>query len=44
VVDWVLEQGGTVHRWSARGASFDDAFRTALWGTARLLSESGEAQ
>lgn len=42
VVDWALEQGGAVHRWSVRGVSFDDAFRTALWGAARLLSESGE--
>ncbi|MBS1165679.1 MAG: hypothetical protein H6R00_1704 [Proteobacteria bacterium] len=42
VVDWALEEGGTVHRWSVRGVSFDDAFRTALWGAARLLSESGE--
>lgn len=42
VATWALEQGGTVHRWSVRGVSFDDAFRTALWGAARLLSESGE--
>ncbi len=44
VADWALEQGGTVHRWSVRGVSFDDAFRTALRGAARLLSGSGEAQ
>ncbi|WP_370677064.1 DUF2066 domain-containing protein [Pleomorphomonas sp. PLEO] len=44
IANWALEQGGAVHRWSVRGVSFDDAFRTALWGAARLLSESGEAQ
>lgn len=44
VVDWALAEGGTVHRWSVRGVSFDDAFRTALWGSARLLSGRGEAQ
>jgi uncharacterized protein len=44
VANWALEQGGAVHRWSVRGVSFDDAFRTALWGAARLLSESGEAR
>lgn len=42
VADWALEQGGAVHRWSVRGVSFDDAFRVALWGAARLLSGSGE--
>ncbi len=42
VADWALEQGGAVHHWSVRGVSFDDAFRTALRGAARLLSESGE--
>lgn len=42
VADWELVEGGAVHRWSVRGVSFDDAFRTALWGAARLLSGSGE--
>ena len=44
VADWALEEGGTVHRWSVRGVSFDDAFRTALRGAARILSGSGEPQ
>ena len=44
VADWALEAGGAVHRWSVRGVSFDDAFRTALRGAARILSGSGEPQ
>ncbi|MCM5557596.1 DUF2066 domain-containing protein [Pleomorphomonas sp. JP5] len=42
VADWALETGGAVHRWSVRGVSFDDAFRVALKGAARILSGSGE--
>jgi hypothetical protein len=44
LADWALEQGGVTHRWSVRGVSFDDAFRTALTGAARVLSGSGEAR
>lgn len=42
VADWHLLENGREHRWQIRGVSFDEAFRNALRGTARILSGNGE--
>lgn len=42
VAEWRLGYGGREHRWAIRGVSFDDAFRYAVRGAARILSGNGE--
>ena len=42
VSDWHLLENGREHRWEIRRVSFDDAFRNAMRGTARILSGNGE--
>jgi hypothetical protein len=41
VSDWRLSFNGTVHGWRKEGGSFDQAFRTAVTGAARILSGNG---
>ena len=38
---WRLVSGGQDHTWSIRNVSFDDAFRSALRGSAQILSGNG---
>jgi uncharacterized protein len=42
VVNWRLELNGRRHRWSVSGVNYDEAFRNAVRGAARVLSGSGE--
>jgi uncharacterized protein len=42
VVNWRLAVNGRRHRWSVSGVNYDEAFRNAVRGTARLLSGKGE--
>jgi hypothetical protein len=41
VAVWSLEAGGRRYRWSVRGVNYDEAFRNAVRGAARVLSGSG---
>lgn len=41
IADWRIDLGGKPYRWQIRGVSFDDAFRNAIRGTARVLSGNG---
>jgi uncharacterized protein len=42
VVGWSLEESGRWHHWSVSGVNYDEAFRNALRGAARVLSGNGE--
>ncbi|MGC2074655.1 MAG: DUF2066 domain-containing protein [Xanthobacteraceae bacterium] len=42
VAGWGLEESGRWHRWSVRGVNYDEAFRNAVRGAARVLSGNGE--
>jgi len=39
---WNLEASGRRYRWSVRGVNYDEAFRNAVRGAARVLSGSGK--
>lgn len=41
---WRLDAGGRSLRWQVSGVGFDDAFRSAMSGTAQFLSGNGEPQ
>lgn len=40
--EWKLYDGKDIHDWKIKDVSFDDAFRSALWGSALILSGNGE--
>jgi uncharacterized protein len=42
--DWRLSWQGQEHHWSVAGVSFDDAFRNAIDGAARVLSAAAPAK
>jgi hypothetical protein len=42
VANWSLPVNGQRHRWSVSGVNYDEAFRNAVRGAARILSGSGE--
>ena len=42
VANWSLEVNGRRHRWSVSGVNYDEAFRNAVRGAARVLSGNGE--
>ena len=42
VATWNLEVSGRRYRWSVRGVNYDEAFRNAVRGAARVLSGSGK--
>jgi hypothetical protein len=42
VVHWSLETSGRRHRWFVSGVNYDEAFRNAVRGAARVLSGNGE--
>jgi hypothetical protein len=42
VATWSLKASGIRHRWSVRGVNYDEAFRNAVRGAARVLSGNGE--
>jgi hypothetical protein len=42
VATWSIEAGGRRYRWSISGINYDEAFRNAVRGAARVLSGSGE--
>jgi uncharacterized protein len=42
VATWSLEVTGRPFRWSVRGINYDEAFRNAVRGAARVLSGSGK--
>ena len=42
VVNWSLEVNGRRHRWFVSGVNYDEAFRNAVRGAARVLSGNGE--
>jgi hypothetical protein len=42
VVNWRLAVNGRRHRWSISGVNYDEAFRNAVRGAARMLSGNGE--
>jgi hypothetical protein len=42
VATWSLEASGRRYRWSVRGVNYDEAFRNAVRGAARVLSGSGK--
>jgi hypothetical protein len=41
VADWRMDAGGKPYRWRTSGVSFDEAFRVAMRGSARILSGNG---
>ena len=41
-VNWSLEVSGRRHRWFVSGVNYDEAFRNAVRGAARVLSGNGE--
>jgi hypothetical protein len=41
VANWSLKASGRRYRWSIRGVNYDEAFRNAVRGTARVLSGNG---
>jgi uncharacterized protein len=43
VATWRLETSGRVSRWSVSGVNYDEAFRNAVRGAARVLSGNGKA-
>jgi len=40
--EWRLAWKGSLHRWTIRDVSFDEAFRNAIGGAARILSGHGD--
>ena len=42
IATWSLEASGRRHRWSVSGVNYDEAFRNAVRGAARVLSGNGE--
>jgi hypothetical protein len=42
VANWNLAVNGQYHRWSVSGVNYDEAFRNAVRGAARILSGNGE--
>ncbi|MGB8893197.1 MAG: DUF2066 domain-containing protein [Pseudolabrys sp.] len=42
IAAWSLEARGRRHRWSVSGVNYDEAFRNAVRGAARVLSGTGE--
>lgn len=42
VAGWSLEESGRWHHWSVSGVNYDEAFRNAVRGAARVLSGNGE--
>jgi hypothetical protein len=42
VATWSLEALGQRHHWSVSGVNYDEAFRNAVRGAARVLSRNGE--
>jgi len=42
IATWSLEASGRRHRWSVSGVNYDEAFRKAVRGAARVLSGNGE--
>ncbi|MFC5066936.1 DUF2066 domain-containing protein [Flaviflagellibacter deserti] len=42
IADWRLSTNGTPYHWGIKGVNFDEAFRTAIRGTAQILSGNGE--
>jgi hypothetical protein len=42
VASWSLAVNGQRHRWSVSGVNYDEAFRNAVRGAARILSGNGE--
>jgi hypothetical protein len=41
IANWRLAVNGRGHRWSVSGVNYDEAFRNAVRGAARLLSGNG---
>ncbi len=41
IANWRLAVNGRVHRWSVSGVNYDEAFRNAVRGAARVLSGNG---
>jgi hypothetical protein len=41
IAQWQMDAGGKRYRWQLSGISFDDAFRNAMRGAARILSGNG---
>lgn len=41
IAQWQMDAGGKRYRWQLSGVSFDDAFRNAMRGAARILSGNG---
>lgn len=44
IAGWRLQAKGATHRWTIRGVSFDEAFRSAAGGGALILSGNGTPQ
>ena len=42
VATWRIEASGRRYRWSVSGVNYDEAFRNAVRGAARVLSGNGE--
>lgn len=42
VANWSLKVNARLHRWFVSGVNYDEAFRNAVRGAARLLSDNGE--
>ena len=42
VATWKLEASGHHYRWSVSGVNYDEAFRNAVRGAARVLSGNGK--
>jgi uncharacterized protein len=42
VAAWSLNESGPWHHWSVSGVNYDEAFRSAVRGAARVLSGTGE--
>lgn len=38
---WRMDWRGRIHRWQARGVTFDEAFRRGIGGAAQILSDAG---
>jgi hypothetical protein len=44
IADWRLAWAGNTHRWRIEGVNFDEAFRNAMGGALRILSNHGALQ
>jgi hypothetical protein len=42
VATWNVEVNGRRYRWSVNGVNYDEAFRNAVRGAARVLSGNGD--